>query len=248
MNRRRPARSLICASAALCGLAAIACGANPARAQRTPDREVEPVEAIRAVAVAFVRSELPRTASVAEISAGALDDRLRLARCESPLAAEPAGGPSALARSMVAVSCATPVRWRIYVPVTVVRSEPVLVLRHAVARDTVLAPQDVTVETRRVTGFTTAWLSSPAELRGRAARRTLAAGTALTVDMLTADLIVHRGQEVTLVVDAAGIEVRAAGRALEDAAAGARIHVVNASSKKVVEGVVESADIVRVAD
>jgi len=245
MNRHTRTRTLASIAAALGSLVAIICGAAPTRALPA-ESPVESVAAIRAAAVAFVRSQLPRDAAVAEISAGGLDDRLRLARCESALLAEPTGGGSTLARSMVSVSCPGPERWRIYVSVTVVRSEPVLILRHAVARESVLTAADVTVASRRVTGLGTAYLSTPAELTGRTARRTLAAGTTLTVDMLTADLIVHRGQEVTLIVQAGGIEVRAAGHALEDASAGARIHVANASSKKIVEGVVESADTVRV--
>lgn len=255
MNRHPSTRSVISIRAVLGPLAAIVCcasivfGAAAARALPTPaNSRIEAVAAIRAAAVAFIRSQLPRDGSVVEISAGGLDDRLRLARCDSALVAEPTGGGSALARSTVAVSCAGTARWRIYVPVTVVRSQPVLILRHAVARESILTAADVMVASRRTTGLGTAYISSPAELHGRAARRTLAAGTALTVDMLTPDLVVHRGQEVTLIVQAAGIEVRATGRALEDAAAGARIHVANASSKRVVEGVVESADTVRVAD
>jgi flagella basal body P-ring formation protein FlgA len=43
------------------------------------------------------------------------------------------------------------------------------------------------------------------------------------------------------------LEIRASGRALMDAPAGARIQVQNLSSLTVVEGVVESADVVRVA-
>lgn len=245
MNRHTRTRTFVSIATALGSLAVIVCGEAPGRALPAELR-VESVAAIRAAAVAFIRSQLPRDAAVAEISAGGLDDRLRLARCESALLAEPTGGGSTLARSMVSVSCPGPEHWRIYVPVTVVRSEPVLILRHAIARESVLTAADVMVASHRMTGLGTAYLSSPAELNGRTARRTLAAGTALTVDMLTPNLIVHRGQEVTLIVQAAGIEVRAAGHALEDASAGARIHVANASSRKIVEGVVESADTVRV--
>ncbi|MGH8260686.1 MAG: flagellar basal body P-ring formation chaperone FlgA [Steroidobacteraceae bacterium] len=250
MNRHsdrsiRPAAALPPSILLLALLAAAGIGA-PARC--APASDVESVQAIRAAAVAFVRSQLPPNAQVVGITAGQLDDRLRLARCAGALQAQPSGDGAALAQSTVAVSCRSPVRWRLYVPVTVVRREPVLVLRHAVVRQMVLTPQDVTVESRRVTGFTEAYLTSPTQLTGRAVRRTLAAGTVLTVEMLAPDLIVHRGQEVTLVVDAGGIEVRATGRALEDAAAGARIRVANASSRKIVEGVVESADTIRVND
>ncbi|HTV80759.1 MAG TPA: flagellar basal body P-ring formation chaperone FlgA, partial [Steroidobacteraceae bacterium] len=77
--------------------------------------------------------------------------------------------------------------------------------------------------------------------------RPLAVGTALTVEMFDADTVIHRGQQVTLVASGGAIEIRAAGRALGDAPAGARIQVQNLSSMTVVEGVVESADVVRVA-
>lgn len=234
---------------AVIALAAVAALAAAPRARAEPQRAsgVEPVEAIRAAAVAFVRSQLSRDATLAEVSANALDGRLRLARCASRLEAEPTGGAGALARLTVAVSCPGPVHWRIYVPVTVVRRQSVLVLRHAVARESELTADDVTVEMRRTTGFAQAYLSSPTELRGRTVLRTLAAGTTLTADMLTADVIIHRGQEVTLIARTGGIEVRAPGRALEDAPAGARIKVANASSNKVVEGLAETADTVIVA-
>jgi flagella basal body P-ring formation protein FlgA len=65
--------------------------------------------------------------------------------------------------------------------------------------------------------------------------------------MFVADTVIHRGQEVTLVAGGPAIEIRASGRALSDAPAGARIQVQNLSSMTVVEGVVESADVVRVA-
>ena len=121
-----------------------------------------------------------------------------------------------------------------------------LVLRHAVQRDALLTPADVSMETRRIDGLGAAYLESPSELEGRTVRRTLSAGTTLTIDMFAADDVVHRGQAVTLLAATEAIEVRAAGRALEDAPAGARLKVENLSSMKVVEGVAQAAGVVRV--
>ena len=139
------------------------------------------------------------------------------------------------------------VRWTVYVPVTIESKINVLVLTHAVNRDTRLTAADVTTETRKTAGPGNAYLTSPAELGGRTVRRPLSAGTLLSIDMFTPDLIVHRGQAVTLLSSGDAIEVRATGRAMVDGAAGARIQVQNLSSMRVVEGVVESADLVRVA-
>jgi flagella basal body P-ring formation protein FlgA len=52
---------------------------------------------------------------------------------------------------------------------------------------------------------------------------------------------------VTLVATVGGLQVRARGRALANGAVGARLKVQNLSSLKVVEGVVENEDVIRVA-
>jgi flagella basal body P-ring formation protein FlgA len=136
----------------------------------------------------------------------------------------------------------------VYVSVTVESQISVLVLKHPVPRDARLSADDVTVEPRKVTGQTTAYLTAVSDLQGRSAQRPLPMGTTLTMDMFKADLVVQHGQEVTLVAAAGGIEVRAAGRALADGAKGARIKVQNLSSMKVVEGVVDGPDQVRVSE
>ncbi|MEO6369387.1 MAG: flagellar basal body P-ring formation chaperone FlgA, partial [Steroidobacteraceae bacterium] len=58
---------------------------------------------------------------------------------------------------------------------------------------------------------------------------------------------VKRGQRVTLVASVGGLEVRAQGEAMADASATGRVRVLNLSSRKVVEGQVESGDRVRVS-
>jgi flagella basal body P-ring formation protein FlgA len=227
--------------AALLGLALPTLGAG------TDTRAVEAVASIEAAAHSYVASLLPAGAAETQISVQPIDPRLRLAQCGSALSAQLPPGFNLTARATVAVTCAGPTHWSVYVPVTVESRIAVLVLRHAVARDMRLSADDVTLETRRTAGMATAYLASVGELAGRVVRRPLPIGTALTVDMFAADTVVHRGQEVTLVAGGPTMEIRATGRALMDAPAGARVQVQNLSSMTVVEGVVESADVVRVA-
>jgi flagellar basal body P-ring formation protein FlgA len=208
---------------------------------------IEPVERIEAAAHAYMQSLLPTGATQTQITVLPVDRRLRLAQCASALSAQLPPGYNLSARATVSVSCAGPTHWTIYVPVVLESRIPVLVLRHAVAPETRLTAADVDIQTRRTAGMATAYLSAVSELAGRTVRRPLAIGTALSVEMFTADLVIHRGQEVTLVAGGPSLEIRASGRALMDAAAGARIQVQNLSSLAVVEGVAESADVVRVA-
>jgi flagellar basal body P-ring formation protein FlgA len=208
---------------------------------------VESIAAIEAAAHSYVRSLLPPGGAETQITVQPLDRRLRLAQCGSALTARLPVGAGLTARATVGVTCAGPTHWSVYVPVVVESRISVLVLRHAVARDARLTADDVAVETRRTAGTAAAYLDAASELTGRTVRRPLPIGTALTVDMFAADTVIHRGQEVTLVAGAGPIEIRATGRAMMDAPAGARIQVQNLSSLTVVEGVVESADVVRVA-
>jgi len=61
-----------------------------------------------------------------------------------------------------------------------------------------------------------------------------------------AQKLVHRGEHIMLVALAGNMEVRMSGTALSDAVLGQRVRVKNISSKRVVEGIVEAAGIVKV--
>ena len=205
---------------------------------------VEPQAAILEAAHSYITGLLRGTTGSTVIP-GQLDTRLHLARCEAPLEAALPPGTNMQARVTVRVSCGQP-RWSIFVPVVVTTTTPVLVLRRAVDRGALLGPDDVAQESRTLAGPGLAYLNQPTELTGRVVRRPLPAGSTLTADMFSAETVVHRGQDVTLLAGAGGIEVRAAGRAMMDGAAGARVQVLNLSSSRMVEGVVESAEVVRV--
>jgi flagella basal body P-ring formation protein FlgA len=208
---------------------------------------VESVDRIEAAAHSYVESLLPKDATETHITVLPIDRRLRLAQCGSALSAQLPPGTSLTARVTVGISCAGPTHWSVYVPVALESRISVLVLRHAVAPETRLTAADVAVETRTTAGMPIAYLSAVTELAGRTVRRSLAVGTTLSVDMFVADTVIHRGQEVTLIAGGPSMEIRAAGRALNDAPAGARVQVQNLSSMTVVEGVAESGDVVRVA-
>ena len=228
-------------------LAALLMAAMPTLGAGNGAVTVESIATIEKAAHSYVESLLPQGSADSQITVLPIDPRLRLAQCGLPLAAQLPPGANLAARATVNVSCAGPVHWSVYVPVVVESRITVLVLKHAVARQSRLTADDVTLETRRMAGTVTAYLSAVSELTGRTVRRPLALGTALSVEMFDADTVIHRGQEVTLVAGGGAIEIRAAGRAMTDAPAGARVQVQNLSSMTVVEGVVESADVVRVA-
>jgi flagella basal body P-ring formation protein FlgA len=211
------------------------------------DEGIQSLDAIRAAAQAYVTQQVPKQApGTMHVNVGALDSRLRLAPCANPLKTSLPAGATFSARMTVAVSCATGSVWTVYVPVTVESQTSVLVLRRAAGRGSRLTAADVEAQIRVISGTGDSYLTDVAELSGRTVKRPLGAGTALTVDTMADDLLVRRGQRVTLLASAGGLEVRATGLAMNDAPAAGRVKVQNLSSNRIVEGVVETADVIRI--
>lgn len=205
-----------------------------------------PLEDIRRVAEEFVVAQIPAGADRVHASADTLDPRLRMHRCEvSPTAQLPASA-SFSARLSVGVSCAQP-RWTVYVPVRVETELEVLVLHRSMPRNSVVGATDVEIRTQRVPGLSSSYIEGIDQLAGRHLKRPVPAGTALTAELFAADILVRRGQRVTLVANAGGLEVRAQGEAIQDAGPDGRVRVLNLASRKIVEGQAESRDQVRVS-
>jgi flagella basal body P-ring formation protein FlgA len=209
---------------------------------------MQPIESVRAAAEAFVLQRLgsPGDDITMHATAGQLDSRLRLPACGEALRAELPATARIAARVTIGVGCEAP-RWRVFVPVTVETELPVLVLRQAGAKDSKPGPEDVEVRRMRVSGLANTYISDPAQLADRHLKAAIAPGTALDINILAADILVRRGQRVTLVAEIAGLEVRAQGEAIADATAAGRVRVLNLDSRRIVEGQVESRDRVRVS-
>lgn len=208
---------------------------------------VQSLESIKAAAEKAVRSQLPDSRAKYYVTPQRLDERLRLAACGDPLETFITNNATPAARSMVGVRCPAQNTWTVYVPVSIEVEAPILVLRRALARRSPVEPTDVELQTRRLPGIASGFISDLGSLPGRRLKRALPAGTALTADVLVPDVLVKRGQQVTLLAMSDTIEIRAQGQALSEGGANDRIRVQNVNSMKIVEGIVEKDGTVRVS-
>jgi flagella basal body P-ring formation protein FlgA len=217
----------------------------PVSHAQAPEAGLQSLPGIRAAAEKALRATIDSSLPGVQLEAAALDARLRLAACATKLDTFAAAPRHSQARVPVRVSCTAPA-WTVNVPVGIRRSHSVLVLRRAVGRGESIAPGDVVTQIRTLPGLSTPFVSSTGQLTGRLTRRPIPEGTALTADALSVALLIHRGQQVTLLALANGFEVRAPGRAMADAAAHQRVRVQNLNSLKIVEGLAENEGVVRV--
>lgn len=235
LGRTQRLAALGCALAAWC--ATDARGAVPAG--------IDPV----AVARQVVQRNLPASESSdhdVEVLAQPLDPRLQLTPCDEPPTGRLESNAIARGRALVRVSCNTPVKWSVFVPVRIETEAPVLVLARNLPRGAVPEPADTTPQTRRFPGLSENYVKSFQALSGYRLRRPVAAGNVLTRDALELAPVVLRGSQVTMRAESNGFRIETSGRALADAAPGQRVRVQHPQSLKIVEGVVDNVGIVRV--
>lgn len=195
----------------------------------------------------FASSAGPQTGTRRQTQTAALDTRLQLVTCRSPLQTSLAPGARSPARMTVQVRCADPGGWRIYVPVEVHYYDRVVVASRAVDRGATLAPADLLVEERDTSSLPSSYMRDPAELAGFTLARPVAAGTVISASLLAADHVIRRGDVVTLIAQSGAMTVRAQGRALADATMRERVRVQNLGSGRQIDGVAVGAGLVEVS-
>ncbi|MDH3714341.1 MAG: flagellar basal body P-ring formation chaperone FlgA [Gammaproteobacteria bacterium] len=194
------------------------------------------LSAIASAVSDFVRTDHQGDHYPPQIRVGKLDSRLRLRRCAQPLHVTYATGQRKIGRTYASVSCASPVEWRIYVPVIIATFGDVLVARHALPRGHRLSAADVRVEKRELSAFRQGFYSDINKLSLVETKRAIAAGVTLTPDKVAPIKLVRNGEVVHLVSASKHVRVAARGKALSDGAAGHTVRVRNLSSGRIVEG------------
>lgn len=238
-SKSRHARPLAAATLLLLAAARLAPAAAAGQA-------IQPLAAIAAAATEFVRSEMPPEQKDIVVTAGRLDPRLRFARCGGPLEASLLSGARLQAQASIAVGCSRGANWTVYVPVTIASRVEVWALKAPQAQGARLSAGDVIAETRLVSGLALGYVTDSAELARATLRHPLPAGAVLMSQDLLPDFMVRQGEQVTMVAAVDGIQVKAAGLALQDGRYGALIRVQNVSSSRVVQGIVAANRVVDV--
>ena len=181
------------------------------------------------------------------VVAGNLDSRLRLQECDEPLQAFQPEGGRMLGNTTVGVRCQGTKRWTLYVPVKVSIHETVVVATRPLSKGTIVKDQDVKLIEKDLADIRSGYYMRLSQVIGKQVSRSVSMDTAVTPLMVKSPRQINRGQQVNLVVESHGLKVQMTGEALSDGASGERIQVRNLSTKKVVEGVVQSATTVLVA-
>jgi len=193
---------------------------------------------------AFVSSQHQGRSTV---KLGQLDSRLRLKACNSPLDAFMPPGGRVIGNTTVGVRCPDDGGWNIYVSARVDVFGPVLIARQPLARGTAVQDSDLKLVERNLANLPYGYYSDSQPIAGMLAKRTIAATTVITPQMLQAPRLVKRGQRVTVIAESGVLRIRSMGKALADGKSGDTIRVRAEGSQRVVDGVVVSQGVIKVA-
>lgn len=194
-------------------------------------------DALRQSARHFLETQLSsRAQASAEIALGRLDSRLRLSPCDTPLQPFLPAGAKLQGRLSVGIRCSDTTPWTVYLSADIKVFADVMVAARPLSRGETLASGDTVPLRMEVSKLNSGYYLRDDELAGKILRRAIPAGQALTPRVLREPLLVHRGDDVTIIATTAGLQVRMKGKALEDGTRGARVSVRNTRSKRIVEG------------
>ena len=182
---------------------------------------------------ARLASTLPR--SRWSVSVKAPGSAARLSPCETDLTFED-NKPDASGKQRIRVNCQGPRRWSLYMSGKIVLTVPVLVASASLESGSRISSAQVSLLRRDIAGLRRGYLTSARSLAGKTLRRRVRAGTVLTPAMLTAALVVRKGDRVLIRSGSGGISVAMPGTALENGAEGERIRARNLGSGKTVYG------------
>ena len=204
-------------------------------------------EEILASARAFLEAEqLDARERSGEVRMGRLDPRLRLAACGGKLEAFLPPGAQGMGQTTVGVRCTSLGGWSLYVPARVIVQGQVLVTTRPLARGELLTEDHVRLVERDLANLPRGYFDAPELVLGQQTRRHLAADTVLNPQLVEAPRLVRRGEEVTLIADSNGFAIRSRGQALADGSAGEVVRVRSRDSRRIVEGRVQAAGVVKV--
>lgn len=213
-------------------LLGIAAG-SPASAAQTGARQDETV--LRKAVEQFLVEQSKGLPGEVNVTIGPIDPRLFLASCPNFESFLPPGN-KAWGKTTVAVRCAEPSRWTVYISAMVHVNGDYIAAVTPLAQGQQVSDKDVAMVHGDLTALPPGIVTSLSQAVGMTVTRSVPAGMPVRQDALRGQQAVASGQVVRLVSSGDGFSVSAEGRALSNASAG-QVVLAKAANGQVVSGI-----------
>lgn len=184
-----------------------------------------------------------------KVTANKIDSRLHLKSCAddkieifNPYQSALTGSPT------MGVRCEeTDNHWTIYIGTHITIEKPVVTLRNNLIKGAVIKAEDLQLSPMDISQLKQGYFSDPAQVIGQVTKQNLNQGSTLLPGSLQNDVLIHKGQQVSIEAINDNFKVSMTGIALSNGTINDLVKVKNLSSNKVIEAQVISRSEVKVA-
>lgn len=174
-----------------------------------------------------------------------LNSTEQLQPCTGPLTVTTSSDdPSPLARQRLEVICTDTPGWKVTALVQASVFLPVVHAARVIERGQTITGEQLQLQEVNIGKASRGFYNSFDEVIGQGAKRRVRAGQLIAPNLLTAPLLIRRGQQVTIIASQDGISASATGEALANGREGEVIRVRNLGSQKVIEAQVVEEGVV----
>ncbi|QIL84897.1 flagellar basal body P-ring formation protein FlgA [Vibrio sp. HDW18] len=170
------------------------------------------------------------------VNAANLDDRLFATDCAEPLATHASSSKGSAANITVLVECKSD-NWRIYVPVRLTMTIPLVIAATPLTRGQMIAASDVTVSMVDLLRFRRQGFSNPENVIGAKIKKNIRLGDVIEQNDVC---IVCRNESVVIRAGKSGMSITTKGTALADGVVGEQIKVKNDKSNRIIDAQVSA--------
>ena len=121
------------------------------------------------------------------------------------------------------------------------------VLKRQVKSGEIIYQEDVEMVKQPARRLRKNTITEVTDIIGKSPKRVITASRAIRSEEIASPIVIKRGAHVTLFFKTPNIEIKTMGEAMENGAQGDVIRIRNLASKQVIDGKVESSDLVRVS-
>ncbi|UQB42656.1 flagellar basal body P-ring formation protein FlgA [Thiomicrospira microaerophila] len=174
-----------------------------------------------------------------------LSAHVSLAQCQSKLQLSQRATQTLAGRQTVLVECMDPA-WRVFVTAEIDGKISAVVARQGILRQAIINPSDVELRAVPINEVRRGWLESVENVVHARAKRAIRPNTVINLTMLDPPYWVIDKQEVTIITQVSGLEIRTTGIALSNAMQHEQVEVRNKNSNIVITGIVIAPNTVSV--
>ncbi|ENM5760550.1 flagellar basal body P-ring formation protein FlgA [Vibrio mimicus] len=177
------------------------------------------------------------------VNAANIDDRLYATDCAEPLTTNSSSSNGSAANITVLVECKSD-NWRIYVPVRLTITIPLITAAAPLSRGQMISAQDVTLSMVDLLRFRRQGFSTPETVIGAKIKKNVRVGDVIEQSDVC---IVCRNESVVIKAVRSGMSITTKGTAMSDGVLGEQIKVKNDKSNRIIDAQVSGVGEVTVA-